>query len=81
MLAAIRRAEIIQDLASVPDSDLDEIQAYVQTILSKADRPPRSRRSLAGIWRGKGFENIVDLEAELREARRQLDDAIDRRSI
>lgn len=81
MAAAIRRAEIIKDLTSIPDSDLDEIQAYVRTILSKADRPPRSRRSLEGIWRGKGFEKIVDLEAELREVRSQLDNAIDRRSI
>lgn len=80
MSAAIRRAEIIEDLTSIPDSDLDEIQAYVRGVLSKANRPPRSRRSLAGIWRGKGFENI-DLDAELREARKELGAAIDRRSI
>ncbi len=68
MSAAIRRAEIIKDLTSIPDSDLDEIQAHVRTVLDKVSRPPRSHRSLAGIWRGKGFERIADLEAELREA-------------
>ena len=81
MSVAIRRAEVNKELTSIPDSDLDEIQAYVRTVLAKANLPPWSRQSLAGIWRGKGFEKIVDLEAELRQVRRELDDAIDRRSI
>lgn len=81
MSAALRRAEIIEDLTHIPDSALDEIQAYVRAVLNKAHRPPQSRQSLAGIWRGKGFEKIVDLEAELREARKEMTGSIARRKI
>lgn len=41
MSPALHRALIIKDLNDIPDSALDEIQAYLRTVLSKA--PHRAR--------------------------------------
>jgi hypothetical protein len=35
----------------------------------KATRRKKNIAKLCGIWQGKGFENITDLEGELKEIR------------
>jgi hypothetical protein len=44
--------------------------------LTEAKGVKKNNRSLKGIWSNKGFEKIADLEGELKEARKQLSDAI-----
>jgi len=43
MSPALRRAEIIQELNDIPDSALDELQAYVRTVLREAHSRARSK--------------------------------------
>jgi hypothetical protein len=40
------------------------------------DKPTQSNSSLKGIWKDKGFEKIIDLDAELKEARQELGSSI-----
>jgi hypothetical protein len=69
--SAIKRMEIVNSLALVSDDDLDKIKAFVNGLLSEAAHPKPANRSLEGIWKDKGFEKIVELEAEIAEVRRQ----------
>ena len=63
--------EIVNSLALVPDDSLDKIKTLVDGLLSEAGHPKPANRSLRGIWKDKGFEKIVELEAEIAEVRRQ----------
>ena len=75
-LAAIKKTEIVKELSLIPDEKLDRVRMYIDSILMESQQLAKSGRSLRGIWSNKGFEEIVDLEKELKEARKQLDDAI-----
>jgi hypothetical protein len=75
-LAAIKKMEIIDALAHVPDADLDKIKTYLDTIIAESGRQKAPSRSLKGIWKDKGFEKITELENEVREARSGLADSI-----
>jgi hypothetical protein len=69
--SAIKRMEIVNSLAFVSDDDLDKIKAFVDGLVSETGHPKPVNRSLEGIWKDKGFEKIVNLEAKIAEVRRQ----------
>jgi len=73
---AIKKMEIINSLSLVPGTSLDRIKEYIDTLIAHSDVPRPGRRSLKGIWKNKGFEKIADLDAELKEIRRQLENSI-----
>jgi hypothetical protein len=66
----------VRELAFLPDNQLDSVRMYIETILTESKRVKKNNRSLKGIWSNKGFEKIADFEAELKEVRKQLSDAI-----
>ncbi len=72
--AAIKKTEIVRELSLLPDIELDRIQAYIESILPTSKRLVKNNRSLKGIWSNKGFEKIADLEGELKEIRKQLNE-------
>ncbi len=61
---AIKKMEIINSLSHVPDDSLDTIKSCIDAMISEADIPKPRKGSLKGIWKGKGFERIVDTEKE-----------------
>lgn len=72
--SAIKRNKILRDLEDVPVEKLDEIENFLKNILSQFNiKKPKEPKSLKGIWAKKGFEKIIDLEAELLEVRKELD--------
>ena len=73
---AIKRIEIVNALSRVPGSSLDKIKAYIDTFVAASDKSTQCNSSLKGIWKNKGFEKIIDLDAELQEARQQLGNSI-----
>lgn len=78
---AILKAEIIRGLESLAEGGLDEVRAHVNALVEANGRRESARKSLAGIWKGRGFERISDLEGEIREARESLGEAIARRRL
>lgn len=66
----------MRELSLIPDNKLDSIRMYINAVLTESKPLTQSNRSLKGIWSNKGFEKIVDLEGELKEARKQLSEAI-----
>jgi len=74
--AAIKKTEIVRELALLPDHELDSVRMCIESIFPAAKRATKNNRSLKGILSNKGFEKIADLEGELKEIRKQLSDAI-----
>jgi len=74
--AAIKKTEIVRELSLIPDNKLDSIRLYINAVLTESKPLAKNNRSLKGIWSNKGFEKIADLEDELKEARKQLSEAI-----
>ena len=73
---AIKKVEIINALSLVPGSSLEKIKAYIDTFVTESEKSKQHKHSLKGIWKDKGFEKITDLDAELKETRRQLGNSI-----
>jgi hypothetical protein len=80
-LAAIKKIEIAKELGFVPVYALDKIKTYIKSLLKESDSIVQNDRSLHGIWKNKGFEKITDLEADIREARKQMSDSILKREF
>jgi hypothetical protein len=74
--AAIKKAEIVRELSLIPANKLESVRMYIDAILSESKPFTKDNRSLKGIWSNKGFEEIADLEGELKDARKQLSGAI-----
>ena len=74
--AAIQKAEIARELSLIPTHKLESVRRYIDAILSESKPLTKDNRSLKGIWSNKRFEEIADLEGELKDARKQLSDAI-----
>ena len=60
----------------VPISSLDKIKEYIDTFVTEPKSSTHCQSGLKGIWKDKGFEKIIDLDTELKEARRQLGNTI-----
>lgn len=74
--AAIRKPEIIKQLSRAPENGLDKIRMCIESVLTGSTLTGQRSHSLKGIWKGKGFDKLEDLEGELREARKELGDSI-----
>jgi hypothetical protein len=79
--AAALKTAIVRDLDRLEVDGLGEIRTQVAALLAATGKKGGERKSLAGIWQGHGFERIVDLEGEIREARKDLSEAIARRRL
>ena len=65
------KAKIIKELTLVPRERLIEIENFIKFILTqnKIKTIKKEPATLAGIWQGKGFEKIIDLDKEIRNTR------------
>ncbi len=79
--SAILKTEIVRGLESLGEAGLDEVRAHVAALVKETGRRESARKSLAGIWKGRGFERISDLEGEIRGAREELSSAVARRRL
>ncbi len=78
---AIMKTKIVLDLECLGEDRLDEVRAYVAALVKTTGRRGAARSSLAGIWKGRGFERISNLEGEIQGAREALSDAIAHRRL
>ena len=76
----LKIAKINKDLTLIPEDKLDEVVNFIEFILSKSKTKKRELVNLEGIWEGKGFEKL-DLEKELKVARKELSESILKRDI
>ncbi len=78
---AMKKAEISRVLSMVPHDNLDKIREYIETFIAESETAKLRNRTLKGIWKNKGFENIADLDTELKAVRREMEDSILRRKF
>lgn len=74
--AAIKKMELINKIAKLPEQKISEVDSFIQKLLAQLDFKKPEPISLKGIWKNKGFEKIADLEGELKNIRRELNDSI-----
>lgn len=77
---AQKRMTIQKEITLIPENRLDEVKTYIETIIN-ADSKKRNPVSLKGIWKGKGFEKITDIEADISSMRESLNASILRKKI
>lgn len=70
--STLLKAEILRGLDALGEGDLHEVHAHVTSLVEATGRSGSAREILAGIWKGRGFERLSDLESEIREAREEL---------
>ncbi len=78
--AVLKKFEIMRDLSRMPEERLQEVFSFIKFVLSQGDQTGKTSRkepkTLAGIWKGKGFENIPDIDKEIANLRKELDHQI-----
>lgn len=72
----VKRMTIRKEINLIPESKLDEVKLYIETILNQADVDMPKPVSLKGIWKGKGFAKIKELEIEIHDLRKNLSNSV-----
>ena len=66
---------IKQKLSKVPEDRLKEINDFIELIIKSKTHPPNIV-NFEGIWKGIGFEQINDLESDIRQIRKEATQSI-----
>lgn len=69
---AANKVDILRKLSLVPENRLEKIKEYLDMLLVDVEKDASGEKSLKGIWKGSGFEKLVDLEEAVREAKEEL---------
>ena len=64
----IELTEIKRDLAKLPENKLAEVHDHIRRLIPQKQHEPRIQ-PLKGIWKGLGWENVTNLEEEIRTLR------------
>ncbi|MCX6579218.1 MAG: hypothetical protein NT166_03455 [Candidatus Aminicenantes bacterium] len=78
--SVLTKYAIMRELSYVPPERLNEVETFIKFILFKSktsmNKRKREPKTLAGIWKNKGFEKIANLDEEIRNLRRELGNQI-----
>jgi len=80
MQTTLLKAEIYKELSLIRDDKLSEVKDFIEFILSRQESFKKVVR-LKGIWAGKGFEEMDDLEKELKAVRKKTRHSILKKAI
>ena len=72
----ITKMEIMSDLFILPDNQLDKVRTYLRALLEEVKSTSSDSDNLYGMWYGTGFENITDLDAEVKTVRQEMSASI-----
>ena len=70
-----KRMTIQKEIRLIPENRLDEVKTYIETIIN-VDSKKMKPVSLKGIWKGKGFEKINNIESDIASLRKTLNSTI-----
>ena len=79
--AEIKKMELINKIAKLPEKKIYEVDSYIQKILLQLKFEKPKPVSLKGIWKNKGFEKITNLDAEIKKNRDELNDSILKKAL
>jgi hypothetical protein len=76
----LKRYAIVRELSYVPPERLNEVDTFIKFILFQdkvgVKGLKREPKTLAGIWKNKGFEKIVNIDEEIIGLRQELGNQI-----
>ncbi|HBE02525.1 MAG: hypothetical protein A2096_10100 [Spirochaetes bacterium GWF1_41_5] len=67
-------------LDRLPENKVGEVNDFIDFLLQKSKVKEPENISLKGIWKGKGFESIHNLDSQIRDLRKETSDATLRRA-
>lgn len=70
--SSLKKSHLMKLLLQVPEERLQEIDTFIKFVLSQSSPISHTSSSLRGVWRGKGFEQINNLQEEIDQLRRQV---------
>ena len=73
---ALHIAQIYKGIYLLPEDKLLEVKDFIEFLCVKATPHKKNIAKLGGIWQGKGFENLTDLEEELKDIRMKATESI-----
>lgn len=69
----LKKYAIMRELAYVAPERLSEVDTFIKFILSQSkiriNNRKREPKTLAGIWKNKGFEKITNIDEYIRKLR------------
>jgi len=78
---AIKKMELINSISKLPAQKVDDVEKFINDILRELKLKPAKPVSLKGIWKNKGFEDIPNLESEVKSVHKELEKSILNREI
>lgn len=81
MQTAILKTEIYKEVSLLRDDKLSEVKDFIEFILSRQEPAKKKVIQLKGIWAGRGFEKVSDLEKELKSIRKKTMQSILKKDI
>ena len=73
---AIHIAQIHKGINLLPEDKLQEVKDFIEFLCAKATPRKKNIARLGGIWQGKGFETLADLEGDLKEIHMKATESI-----
>ena len=68
-------------IAHLSERKFDEVNLFVDFVLTQSKGVFSESINLRGIWKNKGFEKIQNLESDIGDVRKEISDAILKRRI
>lgn len=81
MQTAILKTEIYKEVSLLRDDKLSEVKDFIEFILSRQKLSKKKVMQLKGIWAGRGFEKVGDLEKELKSIQKKTMQSILKKGI
>lgn len=78
---AIKKMELRNRIVRLPEKEIDAVEKFVARLLAQKQGDKPRPISLAGMWKGRGFERIADLESKILKIRTELGNSILGRSL
>lgn len=73
---ALHIAQINKGIYLLPEDKLQEVKDFIEFLCVKVTPRKRNVAKLGGIWQGKGFEHLTDLDGELKAIRMKATESI-----
>ena len=74
--ATIDKIELKEKISLLPEERVNEVKSFIDFILAQSEMIKQTPTNLCGIWKNKGFEEINDLDSELKDLRKEMNDSI-----
>ena len=77
---ATQKMILTNKILQIPSFKIEEVNKYIDSVISFPKQFNKENK-LKGIWKNKGFEKIDDLNSEISDIRKELNNQIENKMI